>query len=190
MQKSKSLAIQSTSEVKDKFLSFNTGYDAKYIFRKANEELLKSKNKGEFTISSDSFYYKAMTILEFDKGVLLSNAVSSLDNPFVLELFNELQKEFNCQTASEKSLAEITALNFMRILAMQRKLKDIQTSVKTRYDVQYIAVLSKELDRAERHYLTSLQTLRMLKMPQLEVNIKTQNAFVGNNQLLQKNEIN
>jgi len=60
-------------------------------------------------------------------------------------------------------------------------------SIKTRYDVQYLAVLSKELDRAERHYLASLQALKMLKSPSFEVNIKTNTAVVGQNQIVQAN---
>lgn len=181
---------KTTEEIQKIFESLDTGYNKRYVLGEANKELEKQHQSEKFTVMPDSNYYKAMTMLEFDHAVLLTNSVPNLFNTFAVEFFNNLLKEFNCKTPSEKSLAEVVALNFVRILEAQRKLKDIESSVKTRYDVQYVGVLSKELDRAERHYLTSLQTLRMYKMPQLAVNINTQNAFVGNNQVLQKNEIN
>ncbi len=181
--------VKTTEEIERMFESVGTGYNKKYILNKAYEEAEKHGGTGEFNVTADTNYYKAVTMLEFNHGILLSNSVTDLHSSFAIEFFQNLLKEFDCKTPSEKSLAETVALNFVRILETQRKIKDNQKSVKTRYDVQYISVLSKELDRAERHYLTSLQTLRMYKMPQLAVNINTQNAFVGNNQVLQKNEI-
>lgn len=182
--------VKTTEELQKIFESLDTGYNKKYILKEAYKEGFNHEDKGKFTVMPDSNYYKAMTMLEFNHGVLLSNAVTDLHSSFALEFFQSLLKEFDCKTPSEKSLAETVALNFVRVLQNQMQIKHVQKSINTRYDIQHLAVLSKELDRAERHYLTSLQTLRMYKMPQLAVNINTQNAFVGNNQVLQKNEIN
>jgi hypothetical protein len=56
--------------------------------------------------------------------------------------------------------------------------------------VQYLGVLSKDLDRAHNQYLTAVQTLKSYRQPALQVNIKTRTAVIGNNQLVQTNEIN
>ena len=178
--------VKTTKEIQKIFETLNTGYNKEYVLNEAYKEFQKQQGTTKSIVDSESFYYKAMTVLEFDHGILLSNSVPALHNSFVVEFFKNLIKEYDCKTPSEKSLAEVVALNFVRILETQRKIKDVEKKVETRYDIQYIGILSKELDRAERHYLTSLQTLRMLKMPQLSVNISTKNAFVGNNQVLQK----
>lgn len=185
MQKNKIVKAKTTEEIKNDFKHSSTGYDSGYILKKANEERLAKKNDGTFSVTHDTYYYKAMTLLEFDHGVLLTNSVPDLHGVFALELFKNIQKEYDCQTPTEKSLAEVVTLNFIRILETQRQIKHTESNVKTRYDILYIEILSKELDRAERHYLTSLQALRMIKMPQLEVNIRTQTAIVGQNQVVQ-----
>lgn len=160
-----------------------TTYDSKHILRLASKEVQNTKGTTQYT--PDTYYYKAMTLFEFDKGVLLINSVPSLYQVFALDFCKKLQFEYKCKTDSEKSLAEITAINFVRVLDIQKKLANLTVSATTRYDVQYVAVLSKELDRAERHYLTSLQALRTLRNPSFELNIKANNAVIGNNQAVQ-----
>ena len=165
MQKNKIVKVRTREEIKQSIMNSSNGFDAWYILQQADKEI---KNfKGPKEITSNTNYYKAMTLFEFDKGVLLLNSIPELHRVFALEFSKNLQAEYNCATPSEKSMVEVVSLNFVRILEVQRKIKDALESMKTRYDIQYLAVLSKELDRAERHYLTSLQTLRMLKMPPL-----------------------
>ena len=53
-----------------------------------------------------------------------------------------------------------------------------------------MAVMGKELDRANRHYLTAIQTLRMLKQPPMQLNIRANTAVVGQNQIVQANTNN
>lgn len=185
-EKPKEIAKTKTlDEIRDSIKGSGTGFDAWYILRQADKEMKDFKEPKE--IVSNTNYYKAMTLFEFDKGVLLLNAIPELHGVFALEFSKNLQTEFNCSNPSEKSLAETTSLNFVRILEIQRRIKDALEVMKTRYDIQYLAVLSKELDRAERHYLTSLQALKMLRSPAFEVNIKTQTAVVGANQIVQAN---
>lgn len=189
-QNNKIIKEKTPEEIKHLFESFSTGYDSTYVLKKANKELAIKHTENNH-VEPDSFYYKVLTMLEFDKGILLMSSVPEISHVFALEFSKNLQTEYNCKSPSEKSLAEVVALNFVRTLSIQAKINSY-LSLKTIDDlgIKYLDLLSKELDRAQRHYLISLQTLRMLKMPQLEVNIKTQNAFVGNNQVLQKNEIN
>lgn len=179
----KSTEAKTTEEVRDIILQSGTGFDAKYILGNVEEELNTLKNKKE--VAPDTFLYKSMTLFEFDKGVLLLNAIPELHRVFALEFSKSLQTEYNCKTPSEKSMAEVVSLNFVRVLETQRKIKDALGNMKTRYDIQYLAVLSKELDRAERHYLNSLQALRTLHSPSFEVNIKTNTAVLGQNQVVQ-----
>lgn len=186
-------AIQLTpDEIRKKLGGHYTGYEANYILKMANLESIESEKKpdndDQKSVTQETNYYKAMTLFEFDKGILLSNTVPEWFRAFGLDFSKKLQAEYQCEAQGEKSLAEVTSLNFMRTLYIQAKINSylgIGTISET--GVKYLAVLSKELDRAERHYFTSLQALRSLRMPPLEVNIKTQTAIVGQNQIVQAN---
>jgi hypothetical protein len=188
MSDNKLVKVKSVEEIRRSVSKSGTGFDAWYIFQQADKEMKGFKGPKE--IDSDTAYYKAVTLCEFDKGILLLNSVPNLYQVFTLDFSKNLQTEYGCATPSEKSLAEIVALNFVRTLEVQRRLKNVISDVGTKEDVRYLAVLSKELDRAQRHYLTSLQALKMLKAPLLAVNIKTQTAVVGQNQIVQTNNQN
>lgn len=180
MPNNKLVKSRSIEEIRKSLSESSTGFDAGYVLKEADTEM--NGFKGPKEITSNSQYYKAMTLFEFDKGVLLLNSLPELHRVFALDFNKQLQAEYNCQTPSEKALAETVTLNFVRILETQRKIKDKEESMETRYDIQYLDVLSKELDRAQRHYLTSLETLRMIHNPTFNMNIKTQTAVIGQNQ--------
>ena len=171
-------------EIKAIVSGLGTGFDAKYVLGKVEEESKSLDFPKDAT--SDSFLYKAMTLLEFDKGILMLNAIPELHRVFALEFSKNLQEEYGCKTPSEKSLAEVVALNFIRVLGVQSKInsylgKDSVTDI----GVGYLNVISRELDRAERHYMTSFEALRTLHTPSFNVNIKTNTAVVGQNQAVQ-----
>lgn len=163
-------------------------FDPEFVLKQADEEARK-QNGTEVALESN--LYKAMTILELEKGILLASALPEQFRTFALEFNKNLQKEYDCRTPSEKSLAEVTGLNFVRTLVVQEKINSyLSLGSITEIGIKYLAILSKELDRAERHYLTSLQALRAFRMPPLEVNIKTQTAVVCQNQIVQSNNKN
>jgi len=189
MSKNKITKPKTITELRKTFYELGTSSDAAYVLRRANEEVRGLKKMKKF--APDTNYYKAMTIFEFDKGVLLTSSLPERFRVFALEFSRNLQEEYDCKTQSEKSMAEIIALNFARVLSVQDKINSfLGMGSITNMGVRYLAVVSKELDRAERHYLTSLQVLKMLKSPPLEVNIKTQTAVVGQNQVVQANNQN
>lgn len=160
------------------------GDDPIAILRQAQHDLDNSPEAQDMTTKSS--LYKALTLFEFDKGILMTSAVPEKYRSFSIELSRSLQKEYQCETASEKATAELVALSFIRTLEIQNKINSyLGRGEITDMGVRYLAVLSKELDRANRHYLSSLQTLKMIKQPAIEVNIKTQTAVVGQNQIVQ-----
>lgn len=190
MQKNKITKHRTQEEIKTVIKSIGFSFTPKEVLSRADEEINTIDSK-EASSNDKKNITQAMTIFEFENSGLLATAVLDEYRTFASTLTQNLQKEFACINESEKSLAHIVSLNYVRVFEIQTKITNyLRRGDVTSIGVGYLNLLSKELDRAERHYLTSLQTLRMLKMPQLEVNIKTQNAFVGNSQVLQKNEIN
>jgi len=164
-----------------------TRFDPKHVQLEADRELKTiTSEKKEFEGTTN--IYKAFTLKEFENGVLLSEALKEEYKTFAIDLSRNIQKEYNCSTASQKATAELIACSYSRILQT--------TMMITRYldkgsvsdsGIRYLAVMSKELDRAQRHYTTALQTLFMLKQPPLSVTIKAETANIANNQLIQQN---
>lgn len=172
-------------KVKEALRQHPLGNDPDLIFVELRKEY---ENTGKLDDSPDSNTYRALTVFEFDKGILLSASIPKRYHTFAIDFFRNLQKEYKCETPSEKATAELVALNFIRTLEIQNRMQSLfSTGELAIYEVQCIAILGKELDRANRHYLNALQTLRMLKQPALNVNIKTQTAVVGQNQIIQTN---
>jgi len=189
MPDKKIIKPKTIDEVKDIIFKIVSPYDSKYVLENFEKKLKNFKTKRE--CGPETVLYGAMTLYEFEKGFLLASSLPSGFRVFALEFSLNLQKEYKCETQSEKSMAEIVALNFSRVLSIQDEINSyLRKDSITDIGVKYLAVMSKELDRAERHYLASLQALKMLKMPPLEVSIRTQTAIVGQNQIVQANTQN
>jgi len=52
----------------------------------------------------------------------------------------------------------------------------------------FISIMSKELDRANRNYLTAINNLIEIKRPQMNINVKTNNAYFWQNQQINNNK--
>ncbi len=52
----------------------------------------------------------------------------------------------------------------------------------------YISILSKEADRSHRQFLSALMTLKQIKAPTIEMNIKARTAFVSDKQQININK--
>jgi hypothetical protein len=150
-------------------------------------ELAKA-TKGEINTESNKKLSQILSTLEFEKGQFLISALSEDYRSFGLEFFRNIQVEYKCETPTERSLAESVSLGFMQTLFIQMKMRDY-LDLKTINDrgVKYLSFLSIELDKAHKRYLSSLQTLKDIKNPPMEMNVRAQTAIIGNNQLIQSN---
>src|SRR3989344_3390742 len=46
---------------------------------------------------------RGMSLNEFENGVLMSTGISDLNTPFAIDLMRKIQKEYDCQSTSEKA---------------------------------------------------------------------------------------
>lgn len=126
---------------------------------------------------------QALPIIALDTHHFIAEIVSERYRPFAITFTNQLIEEYQCKTPSEKALAQNIAGAYVRILELSNS-----TTSMTRADTisqtknGLYAVLSKELDRAQRHFTSSLLVLKQMKSPSLEVNIKARTAFIAHNQ--------
>lgn len=181
----KALCI-SSFDIKEVLSQNAVGDDPIAVIRDLQKELRDTRKVQDTT--TEGKLYKAMTLLEFENGTLVTAVISGKYRTFCIDFSRNLQKEYQCELPSEKATAELIALNFVRVLEIQSKINSCLVKVDfIDIEVRLLAILSKELDRANRHYFNALQMLKMLKQPALEVNIRAQTAVVGQNQIIQSN---
>jgi len=169
--------------------------DPDRIMEELSEDLLpkiKSGKAGKKVYEKiNKAVFKALMIYGLDTHYPLAETVDEKYRPLAIEFSRQLVKEYNCQTSSEKALAEVIVnayariLNYSQILNTCRKI-DWLTNEK----ITYYSMISKELDRANRQFVTALITLKQFKTPSLEVNVKTKTAFISQNQQLNINPSN
>ncbi len=174
-------------EIKNEIDLFYSPYDPRNILEKAKVKMDNLKGGESLTTANDELF-KALTLIEFDKGFLLTTIIPERYGAFGLNMLKELQKEYNCDLISEKATAELVVISYVRVLELQRKVSNcLEKGELRQIDLSYFSILSKELDRANRHYLSSLEALKSMKQPQLGVNIRANTAVIGQNQVVQSN---
>lgn len=178
---------KTAEEIRDNLSRSKTGIDPEIVLREADKEL-NSSDKSKIDTTSKGNLFKAMTLLEFENGVLMATAVPEPYQTFGIEMLRRLQQEFHCESVSEKATAELTTVNYIRTLAIQHHINSyLNKDSFTDLGVRYLAVMSKELDKANRHYLASVQALKAMKQSLVQLNIKTDTAIIGQNQVVQAN---
>lgn len=177
--------VRTLEEIKECFSNIGTGFDSKYVLKRGDKEISEKKLE-EGDLHPSDYAYKALTLFEFDKGVLLASSVPELYKTFAADFLIKLRAEYNCQTPSENATAELTTVNFVRTLEIQKRINSYleKGSIDT-LGAKYLQIMSQELDRANRHYLVSLMALKTMRQPQMQVSIKTQTAVIGQNQVIQ-----
>ncbi|MBI2019050.1 hypothetical protein HYS95_00080 [Candidatus Daviesbacteria bacterium] len=185
MAKTKAVVpVKTLDQIKDRISGFRTGYDSRHVLEKADKEL--GDNNGEQLADSDTFIFKAMTVYEFNNGMLLATAISEQYKTLAIEMSRNLQKEFDCQSTAAKALAEIVTMNYVRTLDIQRRINNyLEKGTINEVGVRFLDVMSRELDRANRHYIQAVETLKVFKQPAMQLKISANTAVVGQNQVIQ-----
>jgi len=165
--------------------------------------------------NSTTIEFKATTLNEFDNGVLMTEVIPDKYRTMAIDMSRQLQRDYNCQIASEKAIAEMAVINYVRFLDLQERMIEAFAVEKeqsyhhdsclnnkdpfyasspyrtacqrTVLELKLLGILGREMDRAHRQYLTAIQMLHNLRQPTMQVNIKTQTAVVGQNQMVQAN---
>ena len=66
--------------------------------------------------------------------------------------------------------------------------EDLNLKYPSKEKMPYLGILSKELDRQNRNYLTAINTLIEMKSPNMTINLNSENTFLGQNQQFNNNE--
>lgn len=153
-------------------------------FKEAREAYSKDRNK-ETTKKFEELFSKVSMTIGLDTHMPLLCAVNDDYRSLAIEFANTLTEEFSLTTPSEKALVEIIAVSYVRCMVLSRQLTSTLRLGQTSQNINgFYAAVSKDLDRAHRQYISALTLLKELKSPPIKVNVKTNNAFIAQNQQL------
>src|SRR3989338_7975308 len=108
--------------MKDRRRDCKSPDDPGLVLKGADKELSNIKEGTNQQIKAENNLFKSLTLLEFDNGILLTTVIPDQYKTFGIDLMRNIQKEFSCQTPSEKATAELTAVNYIRTLEIQHRI--------------------------------------------------------------------
>jgi len=132
---------------------------------------------------ASGYLQKSLMSLGIETQAPLAESVGTRCSGLAITFCRELIREYDCKTASEKATAQIVANAYVRVMEFSRKMEYGRSADGTTNEINgYYAVMSKELDRASRHYTSALSMLRQLKALSFQINVTAKNAFIADNQ--------
>ncbi len=175
VEEAKNLAIE---------LSKIEGIDSR-LKNMANKAMPKHA-KGGKGYDDKSFFKDIFRIeigLEAETHLGLVDSVDFKYKTLIKEFSHEIIKDYSCVNSIEKALAEVIANAYVRIIDNSQRLNNMlnDTELSQNRNI-YIANLSKQIDRANRQYISAIMTLKQMKSPSVELNIRTNTAFISENQ--------
>lgn len=202
-EENKQLAKKYTSEEVKKLLfdvyatpDIDVNYSLKILSEEAMPKLLSTdkKEQTEGQKMLDKQFQNILRAFENETHAGLVEAVSKQYYSLAKELSGQIIKDYGCKTSIEKLLAEDIAHSYIKILDNSRRLNNQLNGESTTSILNvYISILSKQADRAHRQFITGLMTLKQIKAPMIEMNIRAHTAFVSDKQQInvnnEKNEI-
>jgi len=118
----------------------------------------------------------------------LRETVSGELKTWVTDLASGLVEEYQCNTSLERSLCEIIANSYGRIISTSKLMEeDLKLNYPSKEKMQYLTILSKELDRQNRTYFAAINTLMEIKTPNMSISLNSTNTFLAQNQQIHPN---
>ncbi len=121
-------------------------------------------------------------MLSLDTKYIMIDSVHKDYTSFALDFAEQLEREFDVKTASEKSLVQSAVSAYCRVMRFSTVLNQNFPPSLFPESLRLTEVVTKEIDRANRQYLTCLQVLEQKKRPPMKVNVRTNTAFIAENQ--------
>lgn len=176
----------------DVVLSMVTGCEPNNILKELDNKLTGLTGKKiDFTKDKNlqKLLRNAGMILGLDNHHALIGAMKEDFRPLAIEFANTLAKEYDCKTPSEKALSQIVVNSYIRLLDDSRRYNDCSDTGEYLSEgrTKHLAMLSKQMDRANRQFLSALTTLKQMKSPPIQISVKTNTAFIAQNQQLNNN---
>ncbi len=127
-----------------------------------------------------------------ENGLWVSNLGYKRDSSALARMRQKIKREYDCKTSLELMLADSIVACYWRIMNNEMKINRLIDNEDYSYSFDQIKInvmkeLSKEVDLANRRLNMNIILLKEMKQPALKVNIKTNNAFIGDKQQFNNN---
>lgn len=129
---------------------------------------------------------------DFESGKYLRYSVSEIDQNDAPILRERLIKEYNATTISEVMVIELMVNAYFRSLqsakAYSLMLMDRTGGIANgqQTEINAFKEISKQIEIANRQFMTALTFLKELKQPGIQVKIEAKEAYFGRNQQINK----
>lgn len=125
--------------------------------------------------------------LAMGKGVgeqfALTNVVAKEFSPLLISFARQLIEEYKCVGPSEKAMAEVAAAAYVRILQYSEVFSTVKNGQSiTNEKNGFYNNISKELDRAHRHFESAVSMLKQMKVPTMNLKVHSKNTFIADKQ--------
>jgi hypothetical protein len=111
--------ILTTNNTRKRITQYRSEHDPEIRLNEAGKDLddiLDPKSAALALLDN----FKAVTINEFDNGVLMCDALPDQQRTFAIEMMRKLKTEYACQTFSEMATCEQATMAYTRILTNQQ----------------------------------------------------------------------
>lgn len=127
-----------------------------------------------------------------ENGVWAATLGYQRDYQTLARMRQKIIREYDCKTSLELMLADIIVACYWRIMKKERTINRLSEKEDSSFSFDQIKInalkeLNKEVDQANRRLNMNIILLKDMKQPALKVNIKTNNAFIGDNQQFNNN---
>lgn len=166
--------------------------DPNNILRRLNKKLSGLVDRNGVAASdkeAQKLLSDATMILGLDNHHPLVQAIKADYRPLAIEFANNLVDEYNCKTPSEKALIHTVVNSYIRLVDDSRRYQNCSDAGEyiSIERTKHLAMLSKQMDRANRQLISAITALRQLKSPPIQISVKTNTAFIAQNQQLNNN---
>lgn len=130
-----------------------------------------------------------------ENGLWASNLSQNRDYQTLARMRQKIIRDYDCKTSLELMLADSSVACYWRIIKNEMRLarlseKDDGSFSYNQLKINYMKELNKEIDSANRRLNMNIILLKEMKQPALRVNVKTNTAFIGENQQFNNNQNN
>jgi hypothetical protein len=117
------------------------------------------------------------------KQYALTTAVAQEFRPLLITFARQLIEEYKCDGPSEKAMAEVAATAYVRVIQYSEVLSRVKHAESVTNEKNgFYNIISKELDRAYRHFESSISMLKQMKLPAINLKVHSKNTFIADKQ--------
>jgi hypothetical protein len=179
-------------EIRKDYSNPNTFDSERNLIGEFND-LKKEKNPTEEQKNrKQKLVSEIVTMYGLENGIWVSNLGYQKDYATLARMRQKVIREYHCKSSLELMLADSIVASYWRIIKNERRLAQLLEKEDGSWSFDQLKVntmkeLNKEIDMASRRLNINIVLLKEMKQPALKVNVKTNTAFISENQQFNNN---